>query len=304
MCDAETMPTPAADVTITADLIEALVLEQHPDLAGPVRILANGWDNVVARLGDELLVRLPRRAAAAALVEHEARWLPGLAEQLPVPVPAAVRVGAPTDAYPWTWLIVPWIDGVPVAEVPVPHRERIAADLAAAHLALHQPAPAEAPANPFRGVPLADRVDVAEQRLASGVLRHADELRSHWRRALEAEPYAGPPLWLHGDSHPGNLLASSVDADARLAALIDFGDITAGDPASDLAVAWLAFDATGRARYRAVIDEGGQVDADTWRRAHGWAILLLGAFASADDDPRMSAIAAHGLEQVLGDPPD
>ena len=51
--------------------------------------------------------------------------------------------------------------------------------------------------------------------------------------------WPGPPLWVHGDLHPANLL---VTADGTLRAVLDFGDVTAGDPAVDLATAWLTFD--------------------------------------------------------------
>ncbi len=86
---------PQAEVEITPALVERLLAEQHPDLLGgrELAILANGWDNTLVRLGEDLLVRLPRRQAAAELVEHEQAWLPRLAPRLPVPVPAPVRVG-------------------------------------------------------------------------------------------------------------------------------------------------------------------------------------------------------------------
>ena len=70
---------PAAELDITPDLVRRLLEAQQPDLAGrPIELMANGWDNVVYRLGSELLVRLPRREMAAKLVVHEQRWLPAL----------------------------------------------------------------------------------------------------------------------------------------------------------------------------------------------------------------------------------
>ncbi|WP_164579551.1 phosphotransferase, partial [Pseudomonas viridiflava] len=90
-----------------------------PDLADRrLVVVANGWDNVIVRLGDEYAVRLPRRELAARLVKHEQRWLPGIAARVgPVfPVPAPVRVGRPALGYPWSWSVVPWLPGAPVGE--------------------------------------------------------------------------------------------------------------------------------------------------------------------------------------------
>jgi aminoglycoside phosphotransferase (APT) family kinase protein len=38
---------------------------------------------------------------------------------------------------------------------------------------------------------------------------------------------------MHGDLHPANVLVN----DGQVSGVIDFGDITAGDPAGDLSVA-------------------------------------------------------------------
>ncbi len=65
--------------------------------------VGHGWDKVVFRLGEELTVRMPRRLAAVELVESEQRWLPMLAKQLPLPIPAPVWSGRPGCNYPWRW---------------------------------------------------------------------------------------------------------------------------------------------------------------------------------------------------------
>src|SRR4051812_29526430 len=96
---------PAAEIEISVELVAALVDAQHPDLAAPLRQVANGWDNVIFRLGEDLAVRLPRRAVAATLIENEQRWLSVLAPELPVPVPVPVRIGTPSAAFGWPWSI-------------------------------------------------------------------------------------------------------------------------------------------------------------------------------------------------------
>ena len=63
------MGTPGAEIEIDEALVHALLTDQCPHLADlPVRIVANGWDNVIARVGDEWMARLPRRAVAVPLV--------------------------------------------------------------------------------------------------------------------------------------------------------------------------------------------------------------------------------------------
>ncbi|MGO8927772.1 MAG: phosphotransferase [Limisphaerales bacterium] len=64
------------------------------------------------RLGDDLAVRLPRRAAAAKLIAHEQRWLPRLSKRLSLPVPTPYRVGKPALGYPCQWSVVPWLKGL------------------------------------------------------------------------------------------------------------------------------------------------------------------------------------------------
>ncbi len=161
------MVAPPADIEVDEHLIRSLLAEQHPDLAGLALVeLDAGWDNTLWRLGGELLVRLPRRAVAADLTAHEQRWLPELGGRLPLPVPVPVRVGRPTDGYPWPWSVVRWIDGTPADRAPAMDAIVVAEQLGTFLRALHRTAPASAPGNPFRGVPLVARADTFEERVS------------------------------------------------------------------------------------------------------------------------------------------
>jgi len=283
--------TPAAEVDVDVHLVDRLIRAQHPDLAGPLTPAASGWDNAVYRLGTDLAVRLPRRQVAVELIVNEQRWLPVLAPHLPVPIPSPSRTGVPGEGYPWPWSITPWFAGRVAADVPVSGRTGLAAPLAAFMTALHRPAPAGAPVNPVRGVPLAARDSAVRARLRT--LPRSGELLALWERLVALPSWDGPPIWLHGDPHPANLL---VNDDGGLAAVLDFGDLTAGDPATDLAAAWLVFDPAGREAFRA----GVAADELTWERARGWALNLGTALATG---PAMAAIGIHTLEQVLDDGP-
>ena len=68
-----------------------------------------------------------------------------------------------------------------------------------------------------------------------------------WERVVSAPPWSRPPVWVHGDLHPGNLL---VD-EGRLSAVIDFGDLAAGDPATDLSVIWMMLPPSTRSSFGA-----------------------------------------------------
>lgn len=290
---------PAADVAIDASTVRALLQEQHPDLVSlPLIDVGAGWDNQMYRLGDTLAVRLPRRAAAAPLVVHEQRWLPVLASRLPLPIPAPLRTGRPGCGFPWSWSVVPWFEGRSAAVAPPADALAAATSLGACLCALHQPAPFDAPYNPWRGVPLAERSAAVRER----ALRLADQLDSRrivtlWDEIVRTPPWSGPPLWIHGDLHPGNLLVHH----GLLSAIIDFGDLTAGDPATDLSVAWMLLPASARPAFRAAARRPDEsVDDDTWTRARGWALALgLAYLAGSRDDQRLEAVGRATVRAAL-----
>ncbi|GAB6904151.1 aminoglycoside phosphotransferase family protein [Kineosporia succinea] len=285
---------PAADVEITTDDIRQLLAEQHPDLAHePITVLANGWDNVMARIGDGLVARLPRREQAAALVHAEQTWLPELAPRLPLPIPVPVRTGVPTPGYPYPWSLTPWLPGSPAVtatgEFTEADSHRVATELAAFLGALHRPAPTQAPRNPFRGVDLPARRPLDERNAASAGAS-AGFLMELIDRGTAAEPWAHEPVWLHGDLHPANLLITG----RGIGAVIDFGDLTAGDPATDLAVAWMLLPAPARARFWAEYAHRAPLSGKSLEiRARAWAAAFALVFlAHSADNPQMAAIGA------------
>jgi aminoglycoside phosphotransferase (APT) family kinase protein len=285
----------AADIFLDELLVRRLLRAQHPDLAElNLRLVANGWDNDLYRLGADLVVRLPRRRVAVPLIESEQRWLPAIAARVSVTIPTPVRVGLPSDDFPWPWTITGWFEGTIASQTPFAEHGALATDLAGFVRELHTAAPLDAPANPFRGVPLAERGVAFLDRLGTGTVPHLGEVDRIWQDALRAEPWTGAPVWLHGDLHPANILTR----DGHLAAVLDFGDLTSGDPASDLATAWLTFDPDGRAAFRASLE----YDEATWRRARGWVVVLASAFlANSADSPAMLRIGTHAIDQVIGE---
>jgi aminoglycoside phosphotransferase (APT) family kinase protein len=211
-------------------------------------------------------VRLPRTARGPALLQVEQTWLPVLADRLPLPTPIPVRIGAPSNLFEHTWTIARWVAGEPADRAPITRID--AAEVLAEFLgALHNPAPRDAPANPTRGIPLTEFCDESDDWFEI-IADHpsAESAKEVWAEATSAPAWQGAPLWLHGDLHPANV----VVRDAMLAGVIDFGEMCAGDPATDLSAAWVLLPAGAASRF---FDAYEQADEATIARARGWAVM-------------------------------
>jgi len=278
---------PPADVSVTLELAQSLLRAQHPDLAElPLQPLAHGWDNELFRLGDELIVRLPRRELGGQLMDNELRWLPVLGAHCSLPVPLPVRSGEPAGDYPYRWSVVPHLPGEPLGRAFLDETRARTLGLFARDL--HVPAPTGAPHNPLRGVPLADRQLRVDKALAT--VGDDGSIRAAWERCLAAPRWQSAPVWLHGDLHSLNVLTDGT----QLTGVIDFGDMTAGDPAVDLVIAYMACDGAARAAF---LDETGHDDA-TRLRARGWAIALGLAFAISDD-PMLGELGRRAIAAAI-----
>ena len=290
---------PPADIDVSVELVRSLIERGAPQYAGlTITSFANGWDNAVFRLGDALLVRVPRRAVAAELIEHEQRWLPELAPRLSLPIPAPIVAGRPDAEFPWPWSIVAWMPGTMLATAATIDQGSAAEVLTTFFDELHRPVPNDAPTNPYRGIPLADRDRATRTHLAAASaagLIDADVADACWADALAAAPWSGPRLWLHGDLHPANIIA----VDGRIAGVVDFGDLCGGDPATDIAAAWMIFDASHRAALRA---RWAGADDDLWRRARGWALAhSVACLSNSNEDDVIHHVGARTYRAVVDD---
>ena len=279
------------DVLSDASLVARLVADQFPDWAAlPVsEVAATGTDNLVYRLGDDLVVRMPRISWAVAQVTRDAEWLPRLA--LPVAVPQPVAVGEPGHGYPFVWAVHRWLPGTN----PLPGDDVVLAeDLAAVVRALRS---VEQGPPSSRSGPLHDR-DSAVREALDAVSDEVDApaALAVWEEALAAPLYDGPPLMRHGDLTCGNLLVER----GRLSAVIDWGTMGLGDPAVDLVPRWRVFRGTGREAFALA---AGADDA-AWVRARGWAlsIALLELSYYRGRAEHLADAARVGLREALAFP--
>ena len=287
---------PSAEIEVSADLVEQLVQSQHPDLINAgIREMTPGFDNTIWRLGDNLVVRLPRRQVAVALMRNEQRWLPELAHRLPLAIPTPIRVGRPSELFPWPWTIAQWIEGSPGNRVDPTVLAGAAIPLGTFFRALHRDAPVDAPTNEFRSVPLRSHESNFHGRLDEvGPAIDRDGVARIWEVSLSAAPWIGASQWIHGDPHPANLIIR----DDALVGVIDFGDLCAGDPATDLAGGFLALPL-------ASIDDFlcsyGRIDDATIQRTLGWAVHfgLMFVLLGESDEPSYGPIGHRGIANAL-----
>ena len=164
------------------------------------------------RLGDQLVVRLPRIASAVPSLAKESQYSPLLgAAHLPAPIPVPLAQGTPGRGYPWPWTVYGWLEG----ENPSPGHSTgrgLATDLATFIRTLHAADLGnKAPLGPLwscRGGPLAARdaptwsaIDRCQGLLDTSVLTAA------WDTVRRVSEGNGTQVWIHTDLHPGKILA-------------------------------------------------------------------------------------------------
>ena len=137
----------ADEVDTDAALVSRLVAAQFPDWADlPIEpVPSSGTDNALYRLGDELVVRLPRTARTNGALEKERAWLPRLAPLLPLAVPVPLAEGVPAEGYPFEWSVYRWLKGEDATVERVTDDSLLARDLAQFVAALQQIDPTGGP---------------------------------------------------------------------------------------------------------------------------------------------------------------
>lgn len=293
----------ADEVDVPPALVRRLLAAQHPQWADLPLTVAGAWgtDHAMYKLGDELVVRLPRIGWAVKAVAAEQRWLPFLGPQLPVEIPEVVATGEPGEGYPWPWTILRWIWGEHPPPVDWWGAERLAIQLAGFNRALAAIDPtggpvAGSPGGPQRGIPIRLR----DEQVRSCIAQLADEfdpdaLLAAWEADAFVADHAGDPVWVHSDLTPGNLLWGN----GHLRGVLDWGGVAVGDPAVGLLPAWNLFGVWTRHAFR----EASAVDEACWRRGRAWALSIAAVALPyyRDTYPAICASSRRVLTEVLAD---
>jgi aminoglycoside phosphotransferase (APT) family kinase protein len=292
----------AGEVETDAALVRRLLAAQFPRWAGLTvePVPSAGTDNALYRLGPDMAVRLPRIDWAVEQVEKEHRWLPRLAQHLPLAIPTPLAMGEPGEGYPWHWSIYRWLEGENAEIGCLADPRRAALDLAGFIAALHRIDATNGPRPNAHGLTRGNPVGMRDRFTREAIRALGDAIDANavtavWDAALRAPAWDRPPVWLHGDLQSGNLLA----ANGRLSAVIDFGCLAVGDPAYDVMTAWLYLPAEVRGDFRGALT----VDAATWTRARGLA-LSVGLIALPyyrETNATLAGIARRAIDAAVAD---
>lgn len=285
------------EVDIDDALVESLLRAQFPEYTGLSieRVESAGTDHAMYRLGSELALRLPRIPRAESQVHKEQRWLPVLADELPLPIPTPVGYGRPGAGFAMHWSIYRWLDGVNAFDAPIVDLDHAARELGRFGAALRRIEPGDGPPS-FRGGPLVDQerdvLAAIDDLGTDGIIDKATALDA-WQATIDLPQWQDAPVWIHGDLLPGNLLAQ----DGKLCAVIDFGGVGVGDPACDLMAAWTVLGAGERTAFR----DCSEVDDATWRRGRGWAFGfgLMAYHYYQTKNPILAAVGLRSLSESL-----
>ena len=283
----------ANELSISDALAHDLLSAHAPRFAElPLTRLDNtGSTNVLFRMGDEYLLRLPRQPGGGECIAKEHRWLPIIGPSIPCAVPDVLRLVEASNKFPERWSILRWIEGTAPnshgsAKEDTPGERQLARDLSAVILSLRRiPVPPSATVDPtlqsYRGEPLANVHNQMMRNIAycknhTGLDLDLDlslvtrvweysmhKAQSHQRRET---------AWFHADLVAENLL---VNGDG-LTGVLDFGSLGVGDPTVDLHGAWEVLGPDSRAYFRELMD----VSDDEWTAGRTWALAIaIGAIA-------------------------
>ena len=262
-----------------------VIRERFPEFAKlPVTPVHGGWDSHVFFVGEEWVIRIPRRGEVERALRREAKLLEAVGPRLPTRVPVPLRISGPSPIA----VVAPRIRGLPAAD-----RPNTARQLGVFLRVLH--------GTPVESVPLAPRGieewrDAHARRCAEFErtvfpLLQPDE-RNRAKAMFDAVIFDFRPVIVHGDLGPEHVLA---DSDGTVNGVIDWGDARSGDPAIDLA--W-PLNGMGESFAAAVLSSYGDVDRSFLARAafyhqrSPWYEVLYGLERKRDD------LVASGLAGV------
>lgn len=294
--------------------VRMLLARQCPGWAGlPLTYQrTTGTDNAMWRLhvadGADMVVRLPRRAGAAATVGREVDVLQRLSESSLSPAlrtPRVRYVGHPEDVFLHDWVVLEWLHGADawtargeldgaLDRLAVAVGEAVCGirDVKGRGVGGRRPGDRGGPIGP-----LLHRLNrwLTDPQWDAASLLDVPAVRRLMAEAFDLVDDPVVECFVHGDLIPGNLL---VDAQ-QLTAIIDWGGAALADPAQDLAPAWAVFEKNSRQVFRDTVG----VDDATWLRARTFELehAVGGVLYYVPRRHQLGDVMARTLHRLLHD---
>ena len=292
-----------AEREVTAELALALVREQFPELdARRAEPFGSGWDNTAYLVDGAIVFRFPRKQSTVELLEREVRVLNRLAPRLPLAIPRPRWIGRPAERFPWPFAGYARLAGVTADAAALTDGERMhaAEPLGRFLAALHATPPEglELPPDTIGRTDFVGRRPLLVEQLDAVHGRGLIADPAPWLRLFDGALPAPPPrtVVVHGDLYVRHLL---VDDARRIAGVIDWGDVHAGDPAVDLSVAYAFLPPRAR---DAFLRAYGPADERTLRMARlraAYHSVMLAWFADAVADAALLREGLASMRRVL-----
>lgn len=291
-----------AEVRVDEALARQLISEQFPDLdAGELTLLGEGWDTMVWLVDGRWVFRFPRRTMVIEGLELEMRYLPEMADRLPLPIPRPTYLGKPSEAFKWPFYGAPFLPGRELAEAPLDDDARIALGRPLGEFlrALHSlDIDAELPVDPTQRADMTSRVPMTRERFdqleQAGLWSAPAAAHEIVDAAAQLGPAEGTAV-VHGDFHLRHLLVE----DGAPSAVIDWVDLSRNDPGVDLVLYWSILPPEGRAEFRSSYGEPTEAQL---LRGRILSLFLCGVLALWAEHERVEGVkreALAGLERTL-----
>jgi aminoglycoside phosphotransferase (APT) family kinase protein len=267
-------------VDVDDALVSALVRAQYPPLStAEVGRRYVFEDHLTVRVGDEYCVNLPTTAGLDAPLEASCTWMPQVAADWTFPASVPLFLGQPTQDYPFAWEVARWLPGSNAGVAPLDAES--ASALGDALRQVHSAAPPTAPLSVESGQTLSHCR--ATWHAVTAGLRDAigprgeqvdpSALFERWERAVDTVVDTAP-CWTHGNLDPRYVVTDR----GRFAGICTWWTIGAGDPASDIAAAFLLIPREAEAAF---LDAYGGVTAAIRERIAGYWLLRAVRYATS-----------------------
>ena len=230
------------------EIYQAALHENFPDLPiTQLEYLSEGWDSVACRINQELIFRFPKRAEVVESLQREIALLPQLAPTLPLPIPQFQYIGQPSETFPFSFVGYKALPGVMQAEWPEEVRQ---AEWWKPHFGNFLTALHSFPVEKARAAGIRDYGPfiepaatwhetledfysaVREEIYPLLAVAQQDDLADYFEDFLDNEEYFQfQPVLVHADLWDDHVL---YDSATKQLGIIDFGDMSIGDPALDV----------------------------------------------------------------------